>query len=138
MTFSFFTPDPVGVSKEYESAFGQPFIGQTDSVPPEELAAKLSQFEFGLILREDSIVNQVSSPTKMAEYLSHGVIPIVDSPAIGDYPTFGYQFVRLDDDMPVPAEVSQMRETNFGVQRAIAQQALAGSKELVSFVTSLP
>ena len=137
MTFSFFTPDPARVSHEYESAFDQPFIGLADSVSPKELAAKLSQFEFGLIFREDSIVNQVSSPTKMAEYLSHGVIPIVDSTAIGDYPSIGFQYVRLDGDLPVPAEVSQMRETNFGVQRTIAQQAIAGSKELVSFVTSL-
>ena len=42
----------------------------------EELQIKLGQVKYGFILREDNVVNRVSTPTKISTYLSNGVIPI--------------------------------------------------------------
>ena len=47
----------------------------------------LSAADFGLLLRENSIVNNVASPTKFAEYLMAG-LPVIISKGIGDFSEF--------------------------------------------------
>lgn len=42
----------------------------------ENLDTELSKFKYGFIIRENDIVNNVSTPTKMNSYLSVGLIPI--------------------------------------------------------------
>lgn len=49
-----------------------------------EMARSLSKYEFGFLFREDIVVNKVSSPIKLCEYISCGVKPIMSS-CIGDY-----------------------------------------------------
>jgi hypothetical protein len=44
----------------------------------------LLNFDFGFLLRNDSLVNHVSSPVKYAEYISNGIIPITTR-HIGDF-----------------------------------------------------
>lgn len=50
-----------------------------DCLPPEELDKELAKCKFGFILREDNIVNNVATPTKLAAYVGNGVIPIYTS-----------------------------------------------------------
>ncbi len=50
---------------------------------PEVLAA----CDMGILIREQSVTNQVASPTKFAEYLSAG-LPVLISDGIGDYSDF--------------------------------------------------
>ncbi len=54
------------------------------NVPPEEVHQYLELADHGLLLRESSVTNKVSSPTKFAEYLYAG-LPVILSPGIGDY-----------------------------------------------------
>lgn len=42
----------------------------------DDLDKELSRYEYGFLLREEHIVNRVSTPTKMNSYLSVGLIPI--------------------------------------------------------------
>lgn len=42
----------------------------------ENLEQELKQYKYGFLIREDVIVNQVSTPTKMNTYLSCGIMPI--------------------------------------------------------------
>ncbi|MDX1909095.1 MAG: hypothetical protein SF053_18805 [Bacteroidia bacterium] len=44
----------------------------------------LSMCDYGLMIREQSVTNQVASPTKFAEYLAAG-LEIIISPHLGDY-----------------------------------------------------
>jgi glycosyltransferase involved in cell wall biosynthesis len=44
----------------------------------------LSIQDFGFLIRDDLMLNRVSSPVKFLEYVSNGVIPII-TPYIGDY-----------------------------------------------------
>lgn len=45
-------------------------------VKPEHLNSELANIKYGFIVRDDSIVNHVSTPTKLSAYISNGIIPI--------------------------------------------------------------
>ena len=49
-----------------------------------ELAREMRQAKFGFALREDTVVNRVATPTKLANYVASGIIPIY-SDCIGDF-----------------------------------------------------
>lgn len=50
---------------------------------PEQVHGELSSCDYGLLLREDTVTNQVASPTKFAEYLQAG-LKVLISDKIGD------------------------------------------------------
>lgn len=56
-------------------------------VAHQEVTAILSACDYGILIREQSITNQVASPTKFAEYLSAG-LPVIISANLGDYSDF--------------------------------------------------
>lgn len=60
-------------------------------VPQEEVRNYLCTADFGFLLREDSVVNNVASPTKFAEYLMSGV-PAILTHCIGDYSEFTREY----------------------------------------------
>lgn len=71
--------------REVLRQFGVPEQDATvRSVPHAQVARLMSAFDVGLLLREPSLVNQVASPVKFAEYLACGV-PVILSRGIGDY-----------------------------------------------------
>lgn len=43
---------------------------------PQDLGKKIKDIKYGFVLRKDDIVNRVATPTKLSNYLSHGIIPI--------------------------------------------------------------
>lgn len=45
-------------------------------VPKDEVKRELSNVKFGFVLRDDSQVNRVATPTKISSYMAAGVIPI--------------------------------------------------------------
>lgn len=55
-----------------------------DWVRHEDMLLTLSLGDYGLLIREDSVTNQVASPTKFAEYLCGG-LKVLISPKLGDY-----------------------------------------------------
>jgi hypothetical protein len=67
------------------------------SVKPEELESYYEKAHYGFILRDDILVNRVANPTKLAEYLQFGIIPIVKLVDIGDYARFGYDQLSIDE-----------------------------------------
>jgi hypothetical protein len=54
---------------------------------PEEVEELLSAADYGLLIRDASVTNKVSSPVKFAEYLEAG-LPVIISQGIGDYSDF--------------------------------------------------
>lgn len=54
------------------------------TVTNDELVERMKSVKFGFALREDSIVNNVATPTKLSSYMSSGVIPICTN-AIRDF-----------------------------------------------------
>ncbi|QPH38352.1 glycosyltransferase family protein [Pedobacter endophyticus] len=67
------------------------------SVSPSELSDYYAISHYGFILRDDIIVNRVANPTKMLEYLTFGLVPIVISPEIGDYNALGYDYLKINE-----------------------------------------
>lgn len=56
-------------------------------VAHEEVSRILSACDYGILIREETVTNQVASPTKFAEYLASG-LPVVISNHLGDYSAF--------------------------------------------------
>lgn len=91
--------------------------------PPEKLPSVYAQADFGFVLRDDHPVNRVACPTKLIEYMAHGVIPIVKTEHIGDFHSLGYRYVTLEDfragRLPEAAELKLMREQNHAVCKSL-------------------
>lgn len=61
-----------------------PNVFNSKSLNNEEVLKELKNYHFGFLLRDNILLNNVSSPIKFMEYLNAGVIPIL-SDGIGDY-----------------------------------------------------
>lgn len=53
-------------------------------IPSHKLQNKLKGYKYGFVVRDDIIVNNVSTPTKMNSYMAAGIIPVY-SDVIGDF-----------------------------------------------------
>jgi hypothetical protein len=67
------------------------------SVAPDVLKYYYSMAHYGMVLRDSNIVNRVSNPTKLSEYLAFGITPIVLDQEVGDYFSMGYEYITLED-----------------------------------------
>lgn len=54
-----------------------------ECLPQRQVHEYLTAADIGLLLREDHVLNRVSSPTKFAEYMAAGV-PVITTPFVGD------------------------------------------------------
>ncbi len=90
---------------------------EVKSVNSSELCKEYKNADFGYILRDDNVVNRVACPTKLIEYLTYGIIPVVLQPNIGDFNTLGYSYILNDDlvsgHIPSSKELSTMRQNNY-------------------------
>lgn len=77
-------------------------------VKPEEVNEILSNCDYGLLIRDDKVTNNVASPVKFAEYLNAGLSVLI-SPKIGDFSDFvlsndcGY---LIKDEIPTLEKVN--------------------------------
>ena len=62
-----------------------------------DLGSEYQKYDFGLVLRDDTPVNRVACPTKLYEYMSVGLIPIVRTPALGDFLELNYAYITEDE-----------------------------------------
>lgn len=106
------------------------------SVPKCEVYGYYARSDYGFVLREDTLVNRVACPTKLVEYLSCGVIPIVIQPRIGDFDRYGYSYLTLESfirgELPAAAELEAMRANNFRVIESMKSGALLEMRRLVA------
>jgi len=100
------------------------------SLNPDELWRYYQIAHYGFILRDDILVNRVANPTKLAEYLQYGIIPIVKLSQIGDYNQYQYEYMdyqKLDDKMqPVKSDKNKevAREINKKHREATIRQII--------------
>lgn len=97
------------------------------SVTPEAVKEFYVTHEYGFILRDDLLVNQVACPTKLVEYLYWGVLPIVVTPRIGDFDADSLHSISLEDFrrgvLPCQKTRESMREHNQRTLVAILDSA---------------
>lgn len=136
--YKFFCPNP----DEFRSLL-PPQIRNLESIEigtktKTELIDEYHKSDYGLILREDIIVNKVACPTKLVEYLAMGILPIVDTEKIGDFVDLGMKYVTLDQlinkNLPDEKTRISMVENNFSVFKSLNQQFHNGIEKLRSEV----
>ncbi|WP_434718241.1 glycosyltransferase [Paraburkholderia sp. A1BS-2L] len=103
-----------------------------------ELSKIYESCHFGFVLRDDMVVNNVSCPTKLIEYLAFGIVPIVDTPNIGDFNANGMRYVTAEDFskglIPGEAERLEMAAHNRAICVRLVEQKAAGEQQLVAAV----
>lgn len=58
---------------------------------PDKLGAKIKNIKYGFVLRKDDVVNNVATPTKLSNYISHGIIPIY-SPCLKSFDAYNSKY----------------------------------------------
>src|SRR5690554_63342 len=88
----------------------------------EDISSELAMCDYGILLRDANITNQVASPSKFAEYLGSG-LSIIISDDLGDYSDFvrsnncGFIFGQTDINNLPPISIEQrIKNTNLAQQ----------------------
>lgn len=99
-----------------------------------EVLREYRSSDYGLILRSDFVVNRVACPTKLIEYITHGVVPIVEAASIGDFAALGMQFLKAGElsmnAFPSEPERQEMVQRNFEVLDILRGQSRSGMQTL--------
>lgn len=110
-------------------------FGVTDK---EGLAQTYLRSDLGFVLRDDVAVNRVSCPTKLSEYLWFGVVPVVKSPAIGDFERLGFEYVKAEElaigMLPDEPAMERMRATNRAVIEELAGLYESAAEQLNALI----
>ena len=123
--FIFLVPEPNRLGDSYYHLFKEPFPGIIHSASPQEVMEWYQKASYGLIFREDNIVNRVACPTKLIEYMQNAIIPIVDSAKIGDFQNLNYQYISYQAEQYPNVETwRDMALTNQEIIEALYTQIL--------------
>lgn len=110
------------------------------SVSPTEMFQEYLECRYGLLLRDDLIVNRVACPTKLIEYLESGIIPILKFDDIGDFKQLGMQYVTVEEilehGLPEYDRYLSMIQTNASVLRKLRQLFQAGANKLQKLINN--
>jgi hypothetical protein len=116
--FSFVVSDPARFRQEHgDRLAGLPKVS-VSTCTPAEAPGLLQRARFGLVLRENVLLNRVACPTKVLEYVDNGVVPVFGACDIGDFSRHGLDVVRDEaaDPFACPDEVlGRMRVQNAAV-----------------------
>lgn len=98
----------------------------------------LKQSSLGFICRDNHILNVVSCPTKLIEYIVFGVVPVVQNKHLGDFYDLGYEFFCCDDILengfPEQSLIKEKQERNFIVLSKLKQVIFDGEIKLRQYV----
>lgn len=115
--YRFFMPQPKLFWKMWRH-MRKPKNVEVCSKMPDEVIEAYASCDYGFLLRDDMVVNRVACPTKLVEYLAAGVLPILNTPNIGDFVQDGMAYINLNDF--VSGKLPSQEETNAYISRNIA------------------
>lgn len=95
------------------------------SVKPEELSKYYLAANYGVMFRDEHVLNEVASPTKLSEYLFYGMTPILTSIKVGDFVPLGIDYSTFKSFDFNTAGHELKSEKN----RAIILQAMTSSEK---------
>jgi hypothetical protein len=134
-SFEIYTPAVEAIHAQLDKT-GVPC--KVESLDRSALCERYECATFGFLLRDPILVNKVACPTKLIEYMQHGVIPIVLQPNIGDMNELGYTYLTLTDfcngKIPTEEQMEAMRETNRAVIERWGETFNRGLKELITII----
>lgn len=135
--FIFLVPKPEIVEAEYGKSNHSKFPAILTSAVSDEVGAWYAQCHYGLVLRDNSIVNSVACPTKLIEYIQNDIVPIVDNPDIGDFKGLGYRYLRYSELNAVPDHETwkQMVHENRLILEQITSLSISMKEQLHTIFT---
>jgi glycosyltransferase involved in cell wall biosynthesis len=83
------------------------------SVLPEQLSDYYTAANYGIMFRDDNVLNMVSSPTKMSEYLFYGMYPVMTSLKVGDFVSLGIEYITSLD--PIDIKLPPVSQINHDI-----------------------
>lgn len=136
LNFTFLVPDPGKLLRIYNEKYNKEFPGLITSSPSDKVIDWYANNSFGLIFRENNVVNNVACPTKLVEYFQNDVLPIVDSENIGDFKDLGFEYVKIGDKIPDSAIWKSKILKNRTVYLNIREKFNAESERLRDFLNN--
>lgn len=134
--FHIFTPDP----GFFKTKIIENSSVDIKSAKHDEVLRMLEKVHFSFILRDDHILNQVSSPTKLTEALASGTLPIFLSINVGDSRTLDLNFLTYNDlvanNLPSQLHFQEMVTGNLQKWRGVVDGAKAESRKLLSEISN--
>ena len=93
-----------------------------ECVSADELESKLAECKFGFIIREDDIVNNVATPTKLATYIGNGVIPVF-TPTIKTYADMNnsYKYLCCANQSELTGRIADMMTEPINAEMIFAE-----------------
>ncbi len=135
-SFTVFTQDSEALRRDWSDLAGEGLDIRTGTA--EEIYKEYENCDFGYLLRDDNVVNNVSCPTKSIEYIRYGIIPIFLTDRIGDYPEYGLRYLSIKDFdqgiIPDEKERREMIENNFRVLKKIIEVSDQGKEEIRDYM----
>lgn len=130
--------------EEFEHEWGnrkRPTEWTVTTKTAEELMKDYKAAQYGFVLRDDIIVNQVACPTKIIDYIKYGIIPIMKTSKIGDFERKGMNYVPLSEfingDLPSEDERIKMVKANKAILDSIMDDYKSGRERLKECFSSI-
>lgn len=105
---------------------------QYNSVPKPKVYDYYKKATFGFIIRDNNILNQVSCPTKLVEYICNGIIPITNGFQLGDF--FNLHYITVQDfftgKIPNEDSLRRMALLNAKLYKSIYHKSVNSSKTI--------
>lgn len=102
--YQFLVSDKDGLEKQMKSFDFTNIKIKYDSVPKNKVPQFYKSASFGFVIRDNNILNKVSCPTKLVEYICNGIIPIMNDFQLGDFKDLKYISVQDFENNNIPDE----------------------------------
>ncbi len=136
------TPDTEGMARALARAgVGPETPGLAlRSATQAEVFESYGRADFGLLLRDPSVVNRVACPTKLVEYLRFGVVPVLSSAEVGDFAALGMRHVPAEafraGELPGPEACAEIAAQNHRVFLRLLEESRAGLARIAALAAA--
>ncbi|MCS2537751.1 hypothetical protein NXX36_17240 [Bacteroides fragilis] len=89
-------------------------------VEVEKLDREMRKYKYGFLLRDNTLVNRVATPTKMGNYLAAGIIPIFTT-AVADFSNllsldeYGLRFDYADSNLSIAKQIADFDQKEIDI-----------------------
>lgn len=91
-------------------------------IPRAELDVEMRKYKYGFLLRENTVINKVATPTKMGTYLAAGIIPIFTT-AVADFDNllpldeYGLKFNYTDSNLFIAKQIADFDMKEIDIEK---------------------
>ena len=131
--YRIYTPDPGALTAQWGPGEGKDHVFIA-SAAQEEMGKAYQGCRYGLLLRNDTAVNRVAFPTKLIEYISYGIVPVLKTAAIGVIEELGLGYITAEalekGELPSEADRRATAENNCRILQKEAETIRHRAEEI--------